>query len=142
MKQIGNVGWGGNSGYSCLNMVAQLYPKKIILIGYDMTKKFGDHWHEPHSGGLGNPTGQNIERWRRVMEWAHIPLAQAGITTINCSPISSLKKYPKMTFREALDFWLIGGYDRMRQPYPPLALACLAQRHLTQPGTAAPGNWK
>jgi hypothetical protein len=104
MKQIGNVGWGGNSGYSCLNMVAQLYPKKIILIGYDMTKKFGDHWHEPHSGGLGNPTGQNIERWRRVMEWAHIPLAQAGITTINCSPISSLKKYPKMTFREALDF--------------------------------------
>jgi hypothetical protein len=104
MKQIGNVGWGGNSGYNCLNWVAQLYPKKIILVGYDMTRQFGAHWHEPHSGGLSNPTNVNIERWRRVMEWAHIPLGQAGITTINCSSISVLKKYPKMTFQEALDY--------------------------------------
>jgi hypothetical protein len=74
LNEIGRVGWGGNSGYSCLNLVAQLKPKKILLIGYDMSKAWGAHWHEPHTGNLSNPSNINIERWRRVMEWASIPL--------------------------------------------------------------------
>lgn len=100
----GRVGWGGNSGFNCLNFVAQLEPAKIILVGFDMSKSWGAHWHPPHPQGLSNPTNVNIERWRRVMEAASDTLKKAGLTVINCSPISSLKKYPKMTFEQALDY--------------------------------------
>ena len=104
MDRIGTVGWGGNSGFNCLNWVAQLKPAKIILVGFDMTKAWGSHWHKPHPLPLTNPTNFNVERWRRVMEAAAIPLREAGICVINCSVISSLRKYPKMTFAEALDY--------------------------------------
>ena len=104
----GKVGWGGNSGFNALNMVAQFKPAKIILIGFDMSRASGTHWHDPHPAdrvrGLSNPTNHSVERWRRVMENAAREFVDHGITVINCSAMSALQKYRKMSFEEALEF--------------------------------------
>jgi len=130
LDRIGTVGWGGNSGFNCMNWVAQLKPAKIILVGYDMTKAWGSHWHEPHPLPLTNPTEFNVERWRRVMDAAAGQLREAGICVINCSPISSLKKYPKMSFLEALEY-------RPGSPMPEPPAALLVPRIVAGPVPAS-----
>lgn len=104
LSSPGVVGWGGNSGFNCLNWVAQLSPSKIIFVGFDMTREFGMHWHQAHGAGLSNPTNHNIFRWRRAVDRAAKPLREAGISVLNCSPISRLINYPRMRFEEALDY--------------------------------------
>lgn len=105
LNQPGTVGWGGNSGFNCLNFAAQLHPAKIILVGFDMRKDLGSHWHNPHTGiGLSNPSAFSIDRWRRVTDAVAKQLAGIDITVINCSPISALKNYPKMAFEDAIDY--------------------------------------
>lgn len=96
------IGWGGNSGFGALNIAVQAGAKKICLVGVDMTVSYGEHWHGRHPAGLHNPNPYNVFRWRRAFEGAVRVLEQAGVTVINCSPISALQKYPKMTLQEAL----------------------------------------
>jgi hypothetical protein len=114
MDPLGTVGWGGNSGFNCLNFAAQLRPSKILLVGFDMTKRFGAHWHEPHdvTTGLSNPSAFSIDRWRRVTDGVSRHLRDLGIVVINCSPVSALKHFPKMTFEDALNY-------KKGEPLPP-----------------------
>lgn len=98
----GSVGWGGNSGFHCLNLAIQFGCSKILLVGYDMTIRHGRHWHEDHPRGMNNPTATNVGRWRETMDRAAKQIAPMGIKVINCSPISALRNYPKMSFAEAL----------------------------------------
>lgn len=102
LENIGTVGWGGNSGFHSLNLAVQFGCAKILLVGYDMTVKHGIHWHGKHPAGLNNPSEKNVERWRRAVDAAHRLIEPLGIKVINCSPISALRNYPKMTFEEAL----------------------------------------
>jgi hypothetical protein len=101
--KFGELGWGGNSGFQALNLAIQFGVKKIILICYDMHLERGMHWHGKHEGGMNNPTPKNVERWRRVTDAAAPLLEALGIKVINCSMISALENYPKMSLREALD---------------------------------------
>lgn len=96
------VGWGGNSGFQALNLAVQFGCSKIILIGYDMTTVNGLHWHGRHPQGMNNPTEQNVKRWRRAVDAAADDLEPLGIEVINCSRLSALTRYPKMTLQEAL----------------------------------------
>lgn len=100
--QLGYVCWAGNSGMQALNMVAQWGVKRILLIGYDMTIEHGLHWHGAHVGGLPNPQEAHINRWRRLMDYAYAQLVERGIEAINCSPLSALKNYPRMSLEDAL----------------------------------------
>lgn len=63
----------------------------------------GLHWHGNHEKGLNNPTKDNVARWRRVTDAAAPLLDALGVTVINCSPISALQSYPKMTLEQALE---------------------------------------
>lgn len=101
-EEIGKVGWGGNSGFNAFNLAIQFGCRKVILVGYDMRIDYGVHWHGKHAEGMGNPTRGNAERWRRAMDAAAKPVRDHGVMAINCSPISALQNYPKMTFEEAL----------------------------------------
>lgn len=103
VSRLGTVGWGGNSGFGALNFVAQLRPRKILLVGYDMTLAAGSHWHGPHGDGLTNPKAGNVERWRRCIDAAAKQIAEMGVAVINCSPVSALRRYPKMSLAEALE---------------------------------------
>lgn len=98
----GFVGWGGNSGFHCMNLNVQFGVVKIILVGFDMHLRNGFHWHGPHPDGLNNPTDANVARWRRTMD-ANAPIfKRLGIQVINTSMGSALTQYPKMSLLEAL----------------------------------------
>lgn len=96
------VGWGGNSGFHAMQIAAQTGCRKIILIGFDMSIRHGLHWHGAHPAGMNNPTNGNVERWRRAVDAAASQFKSVGVTVVNCSAVSALKNYPKMTFAEAL----------------------------------------
>ncbi len=102
LRQWNTIGWGGNSGFGALNLAAQFGCRKIILVGFDMTIRFGSHWHGDHPERMNNPRSGNVERWRRAVDNAARQLDAVGILAINCSPISALQNYPKMTFEGAL----------------------------------------
>jgi hypothetical protein len=102
-KKLGTVGWGGNSGFHCFNLAVQFGAAKIIFVGLDMTVAHGAHWHGKHPDGLNNPSRGNTARWRRAVDAPAREVAALGIQVINCSPISALQNYPKMTFAEALE---------------------------------------
>lgn len=99
----GTIGWGSNSGFQGFNCVVQFGCRTIILVGFDMTVDGGLHWHGPHPAGLKNPNGRNIHRWRRAMDNAAPVVRLLGIKVINCSPVSKLTAYPKMTLEQALE---------------------------------------
>ncbi|WP_244464772.1 hypothetical protein [Martelella endophytica] len=102
VNRPGVTGWGGNSGFQCLNLAVQFGAAKIILVGYDMRIDKGVHWHGLHEG-LNNPTERNVSRWRRVVDDAAGPISAMGIKVINASAVSALENYRKMDFREALE---------------------------------------
>lgn len=99
---LGVVG-GCHSGFSALNLAVQLFPSRILLVGYDMTVEAGVHWHGPHRDGLKNPDASRVEKWRRGVDGAAGFIRERGIEVINCSPLSALRRYPKMAFSEALE---------------------------------------
>lgn len=102
LEPLGTVGWGGNSGFHCLNLAIQMRVKRVLLVGYDMRIDGGLHWHGPHPDGMSNPRRGAIERWRRVVDGAARVAAERGIEVLNCSPVSALRNYPKVDFAEAL----------------------------------------
>lgn len=98
----GTVGWGGNSGFHCLNLGVQFGVKRILLVGYDMSIRNGLHWHGAHPAGLNNPTAGNAERWRRSIDAAAREIEKTGIEVLNCSPKSALRNYPKAKFEDVI----------------------------------------
>lgn len=103
MSKFGAIGWGGNSGFQALNVAIQFMCRRIILVGYDMSLANGVHWHGRHPSGMNNPSESNIARWRRCLDGAADALDAVGIDIINASPVSTLKRYPKMTLLEAFE---------------------------------------
>lgn len=102
LMQKGVIGWGGNSGFHLINMAMQFGCARIVLVGYDMTIKHGNHWHKDHTGDLTNPTAGNVSRWRRAVDGIAPVAEKYDIEIINCSMVSALQNYPKMPFKDAI----------------------------------------
>lgn len=102
LNEFGEIGFGGNSGFAGLNLVAQFGPDRIICVGFDMRVDRGVHWHGAHGRGFANPESQNVRRWRRVLDQQAALLEAMVIEVINASPVSALRNYPKMSLQEAL----------------------------------------
>jgi hypothetical protein len=99
----GLVGSGGNGGFQALNLAVQFGARTILLIGCDMRVDLGEHWHPRHYPPLSNPhPNDNLPRWRTAFDGAADVLNDLGVKVINCSAVSLLKAYPKMTIQEAL----------------------------------------
>lgn len=101
--EVGTVGWGGNSGFHALNLAAQFGSTSIILVGFDFRVDKGQHFFGAHAYGKQRPNQKSAEGWRQVLDGEAATLSKRGITVINCSPVSALKAFPKMSFEEALD---------------------------------------
>jgi len=101
--QKGKIGWGGNSGFQAINLAVHMGAKKIILIGFDMRLDLGLYWHGRHEGRLTNPKTSYVDRWRRAIDGVYAQLCDLGISAYNCSPVSHLAAYPKMSLEDALD---------------------------------------
>lgn len=100
-KERGLICYGGNSGFQALNLAVQFGSRKIILVGFDMRIDRGLHWHKAHAKH--NPRAAQVERWRKLFDGAAPSLEQAGLCVINCSLVSALENYPKMTIAQALN---------------------------------------
>ena len=70
-----------------------------------MRTDFGEHWHKRHPTPLSNPhPNDNLPRWRSAIDGAAKVLQALGVEVINCSPVSLLQSYPKMTVQEAMTY--------------------------------------
>lgn len=103
MEPLATVGWGSNGGFQALNLALQMRPKRILLVGYDMTLEHGFHWHGKHPNGMSNPRPGGVVTWRKAIDGAAKVAQGLGIEVINCSEISALERYPKLPYLEALE---------------------------------------
>lgn len=103
LTEPGTVGWGGNSGFHALNLAIQFGARRILLLGFDMRVDLGLHWHGAHPQGMNNPSAGNAERWRRALDDLSEVIAALGVEIVNCSPVSALRNYPKLSLPEALE---------------------------------------
>lgn len=91
---------GRNSGYQAMNLAVHATPARIALLGYDMRFKDGKaHFHGDHPIRSHEPDFAGFAKRFRTM----LPQLQAlGIEALNCSPISLIDAFPKVSIEEAL----------------------------------------
>lgn len=85
---------GCNSGFMAMDVAHRIYgAKSIILLGFDM---HGEHYFGKYGEGLRNTTPERFqEHIRQFNFWDGCPV-------INCTPNSSLKKFPFMDLKDAV----------------------------------------
>jgi hypothetical protein len=93
------VGAGGHGGFQASNIALYNRVARILWLGIDMVE---GHWHSEHQFPLRNPRPSSLERRRAILDDNAERFAMAGVEVINCSKISTLSAYPKMSVREAL----------------------------------------
>ena len=99
------VGAGGNSAFQAFNLALQFGVTGVVLIGIDCSIDHGMHWHGRHPMPLSNPMEINLKRWRESFDGAAAKMRALGVDVVNCSAISKLTQYPKITIAEALERW-------------------------------------
>jgi hypothetical protein len=105
VDEPGVLGSGGNSGFQALNLAIQFGSLRVLLVGFDMQGEGGDHWHGRHRSPLTNPMAVNYSRWKSAFEACAPMLRDIGVEVVNCSGVSSLQCFPKMTLPGALARW-------------------------------------
>lgn len=99
----GYLGWGGNSGFHAINLAAQWGAKRLILVGFDMRVDRGNHFFGDHPYTHNKPTAGACEKWAKHLDKQASVLTGRGIEVINCSPVSALTAFPKMSLEAALE---------------------------------------
>jgi len=99
------LGAGGTSAFQAMNLALQFGATGILLVGVDCTLEHGEHWFGRYPSPMNNPAQSNVVRWKKAFDGAAYGLRKRGIDVVNCSPISALVNYPKMTIPEALARW-------------------------------------
>jgi hypothetical protein len=99
------IGAGGASGFQGFNIAVQFGGTGIALIGCDCTVEYGEHWFGRHPVPLNNPLRSQANRWKLAFEGAAPRCKVLGIDVVNCSPISTLTCYPKVTIDQMLERW-------------------------------------
>jgi len=103
-EPLGEVGCGGNSGFQAFNLAVQFGARRILLLGFDMNEKHSElHWYGRNNApGQYNPDAANFQRWRAAFTGAIGELSRLGVEVVNCSPVSALACFPRMSVPEAL----------------------------------------
>lgn len=99
---VGLIGDSRNSGFQALNLAVQFGARRILLVGFDMTVSGGSHWHGDHGSGLTNPDDAKVNGWRATLDAAANDLSAMRVSVVNCSAVSALRAYPKMSLEEAM----------------------------------------
>jgi hypothetical protein len=94
------VSLGGNSGHQAVCLAYAFGARRIVLLGFDMHRKQGGHWHGEHEGMLSAPD-KHITRWVENFKTLYCDLRFRGIEVINATEGSALS-VPYKPLREAL----------------------------------------
>lgn len=93
---------GRNSGFAAIVLSVHLGARRVILLGYNMNTHGGkSHWFGRHPSPLPNPDSL-LPSFRKRFYTLIKPLADAGVTVINCTEHSSLDMFPFQPLREVL----------------------------------------
>lgn len=87
---------GGNSGYQAINLAVHFGARQILLLGYDLR---GSHFFGTHP----DKGVQRFDLWAAAFQSIVAPLAELGVTVLNCTPKSALTCFPRAVLREALE---------------------------------------
>jgi hypothetical protein len=63
------------------------------------------HWHGNHPSPLRNPDIGRFLEWRKHLDEKAGKLSAHGIDVVNCSSISALTAFPKLTIEQTLERW-------------------------------------
>lgn len=92
---------GINSGFQALNLAVLQGASRVLLLGVDLTLVRGRrHWFGDHPRILHRDSPYSI--FRQTFVDAAPQLLAADIKVVNCSPVSALNCFPRMTVEEAL----------------------------------------
>jgi len=106
VDEPGAIGSGANSGFQALNLAVQFGVNGVILVGYDMHRRNGEHWYGRNMGyGMNNPSEDNFQRWVRGFDAIAGELKGRGIDVVNTSPSSALKCFRFSGIEQTLDAW-------------------------------------
>lgn len=106
VEQPLKVGNGGCSGFQALNLAVQFGATDVILVGFDLHERGGNHWYGRNKWpNASNPMQSNYNRWNKGFASARPTLARLGISVVNASPDSQLEGFPKKSLAEAMGEW-------------------------------------
>lgn len=100
-RERGAVNSGGNSGYQAVNLAYHFGARQIVLLGFDMHRQGGGHWHGEHEGMLSAPAS-HLPMWRNAFEPMAFDLRAAGVQVLNATEGTALTCFPKVPLAEAL----------------------------------------
>lgn len=100
-RQPGFVHTGGNSGYQLVNLLYHMGARTIVLLGFDMHRKFGGHWHGEHENMLSAPQA-HITEWIKRFKPLAEDLAHEGVDVVNATPGSKLPWFRRSDLFEVL----------------------------------------
>ncbi len=100
-RERGSVHTGGNSGFQAVNLAWHFGARRIVLLGFDMHRKNGAHWHGDHEGMLSAPAS-HMPIWRREFRALAADLREEGVKVVNATEGSALDCFPMLPLREAL----------------------------------------
>lgn len=93
---------GKNSGYQGIGVAVHLGAVLVILLGYDMAPATDgrEHWFGSHPAAIrrASPYGSFLQKFETLPE----ALRPLGVTVINCSRMTALKTFPRLSLAEAL----------------------------------------
>jgi hypothetical protein len=98
------VCWNNNSGFAAISLAAHFGVKRIILLGFDMTLDNNriSHWHGSHHPQSKKPVVPAFSRHLRGCQFIKKDADAMGISILNCSDISVIPDFPKITLKEIL----------------------------------------
>jgi hypothetical protein len=97
-----------NSGLFGMFVAREIYrPDRIVLLGFDMHRRNGQHFFGKHERKLKNTIGKDEKKLINTDESlfeVHIRQFNlfSGCEVINCTPDSDLKKFPMANFRDII----------------------------------------
>ena len=103
------TGW--NSGYQAMHLAAHLGVARVLLLGFDMHAKKGEHWHGDHRWRPGYKSRYPL--FIRSFSIGAPEFERRGIEVLNCTPGSALKCFPVAT--------LVHGLQHVRKGAPHFA---------------------
>lgn len=91
---------GRNSGFCAFNLAFHLQPEKVFLFGFDLG---GDETHYYDNYEWSKYTnGDHYKKWANDFDDAYHIFREHDIEVYNVSMISTIKKIPKISYKECL----------------------------------------
>jgi hypothetical protein len=105
-RERGYVHTGGNSGFQAVNLAWHFGAKRIVLLGFDMHRQDGGHWHGEHHDIKGRPMlsapKSHISVWRTEFQAMAFDLRAEGVSVVNATEGTALTCFPRAPLARAL----------------------------------------